>query len=1092
MSFERYTKIFDGYETGRTLRAHGKGAEFSFSAQQDEKRRRLFVTGETALFYQWKSEPDNPAHYHTITDALDPHHAFEAQYCLDLSSKAPEEYIRRLYKKVMWPPVLSYLKMNPVPAEWVCGIWASAKGLKFAEGGYLRMRVEIYRAHKGVNRHDVSLPPDEVLCIDFPEGDYDWTQFKRDLLLAAERDSDLGDWVSGQGTNFPASKSIAHIGVWIEGARYSGQFYIERPFLTASSGENLLPDFTQSVHDKEKFDWTAQYLSRKEWPEFRVTLNGQMVFEGEVFERCHRASEWAIDLPGELIKEQNTVCLELISDYHDPLPYILREVGVIEQPGGVVALIATDTGVAGAKAHALIRTEHENTTVRFAFPDGNLSGAAELTFAEAGLHGVAFDCGPACENALFTMQVGNCTVHGSIARIVEKAENEVLTGTGDMIYVQQRMADAEEFLSWYLSNAVGNLFTIRPTYRWSGTRLLSAQVWKTVARVLNEMGIKYAHMIDGRELPGIGTNPDGEMLAGEGFLGSQQHERDGAQFYWGQYCCESLTEEQRIDMAQRAWEEDPLHVGSTYSHHNRFYYGDSIYSQRDPHVPCDMRLAEEARVRQFALVRGDVPRHTGPAHSFKYLLKAGFSWVGAETMYGSMEPLMAFLRGANLWKGLRSAGVHHAVQWSSSPQDTPEHFRRYRLALYVSYMQGATEINTEEGLWHLEEYYSHFHRFSEGCKGHLKQQQDFYRYLSTHSRTGEFFAPMALLHGRHDGWHGFNNLQPWGWTGLPNSDAENSWGLLKVFYPLSKPGAALYIHGCDTDHPVGYHTGTPMGNIDAIPIECGADVYKRYPVLAFMGYNCADEADFDRLSAYVQGGGTLLLTRAHMTDTTAFDDILAGKLHYGENPFRFTDGEPIFRNATVGGIEVQICANALQSDEVLAVADDGTPLVVKYALGKGAVILFNANAYPAHPAIRPLYEQQLERAMRALADAQNVWAECGDDVQFTAYDQPDGSRHLYLLAVDWYRDPSFVRSCTVRAGGLRYKAHMPFGVMLKAVSDGNRIAWPHDENGEVLGLTECGARVQGTGKVAFTFAQNGEEKHIEVDFSSASVQEIAF
>ena len=146
-------------------------------------------------------------------------------------------------------------------------------------------------------------------------------------------------------------------------------------------------------------------------------------------------------------------------------------------------------------------------------------------------------------------------------------------------------------------------------------------------------------------------------------------------------------------------------------------------------------------------------------------------------------------------------------------------------------MQGATQINTEEGLWHIEEYYSHFHRFSGCCRAHLAQQQDFFRYVSSHSRTGVFYAPMALLHGRHDGWHGFGSRQPWGWAGKDNSDAENSWKLLRVFYPLSRPGEALYIHGCPTDRPVGYYSGTPLGNVDVLPIEC-------------------DETQFGRLQAF--------------------------------------------------------------------------------------------------------------------------------------------------------------------------------------------------------------------------------------------------
>ena len=120
MSFESYEKVYDGYSTrGTTLRAGGAGMSLALTKKAVAgKKYRLFVVGETALFYQWKDEPDYPAQYRTVTDALDTVHAHEAHYCLNLSSKQPEKYIRRVYKKVLWPPMLSYLGMSPVPDDW--------------------------------------------------------------------------------------------------------------------------------------------------------------------------------------------------------------------------------------------------------------------------------------------------------------------------------------------------------------------------------------------------------------------------------------------------------------------------------------------------------------------------------------------------------------------------------------------------------------------------------------------------------------------------------------------------------------------------------------------------------------------------------------------------------------------------------------------------------------------------------------------------------------------------------------------------------------------------------------------------------------
>ncbi len=1076
MSFERSQTLFENYEQGQILRPHGKGMELQFSYHaQEERRYRLFVVGETALFYQWKDEPDGPMQYRTVCDALDTEHALAARYCLNLSSSRPEQYVRRIYKKVMWPPLLSYLAMHPVPDLWKVGIWAKAENLHIEKDGFLRLRVDIRYKHEGVDIHSVTLDPDESHVIDLKDGSWDWQEFMRELNISPD--------------------NTAHVGVWFEGQGYSGKLYVEHPFLQAPTGENLLPEFDMPVPDKEQFDWTAQNLSRKEWPVFDVRLNGTQIFYGEVFERSHRCSEWEIDVPAAQLRDENKLEIYLISDYHDPVPYKVHEVRLLDQPGGPVALIAASlVGTLHDGAYALLRTAHDQAHIRFESSHAGLSGQSEYFFAKAGLHGIHLQCLQPGLNADFSLSCDEVTVHGRINRIVERQPDNVITGTGDMIYIEQRMDHVEEFLCWYVANHVGNLLTIRPTYRWSGSRVLVPEVWEVVNRVLNELGIKYALMTDGRELPGLNANPDDELLASNCYLGRQTHERDGAAWYWTtRKASSSLMSEQYGDMIQYIFKMDPKHTNSKHAPETFVYTRDGIYNYRDPFMKRDNRVGMEESLRSLQKNRHGALRHTGPSVMFKYLFAAGYKWLGAETMYGSMEPLMAFLRGACAMQGTSDMGVHHAVQWSSSPQDAPEHFRRYRLALYVSYMQGATEINTEEGLWRLEEYYSHFHRFSEGCKGHQEPQQDFYRYVASHSRTGRFYAPMGLLHGRYDGWHAFGNAHPWGWQDAENTDAEKSWDLLKVFYPLSKPGDALYIHGCDTDHAVGYHTGMPMGNIDVLPVESGADLLNRYKALAFMGYHCAKAEDHAKLHEYVQCGGHLLLTRAHLIDTTDFHDISSYRIKESDATKNvFSNENPIYTEGHVNGCAIKVCTNVAAPARVLMQTDEGLPFVCEYDLGEGVVTLINALAYPAHPAIRPTYEAQLERLMQEQLAHEEVWTETGDDVGSAIYVQDDGSRHIYLLAVDWFRPEALIRKAAIRVGKHRYTAHLPFGVMTKCVVSDGCAAWPHTEDGEVLSVANDAVRVQGVGKVVFTLAKNGVQRDLAVDFSEKTIQRLNY
>lgn len=1064
MEFQRYQPIYNSDE-GTTLRP-GRSASFEFDALGDIAQRsaRLFVTGETALHYLWKDEPDYPAQYRKIEDALDSAHADRAQFCLNLSNGPEVNYAKRLYKKVLWPPVLSYLPLHDVPQELTAGVMARARGLKLKPGGHLRMAIEVYYGRPGVSRHSVNCLPDEVFTLDIPEGDYDWTRLETRVRVPLD---------------------AAHVGVLIEGADYEGELYIERPFLDAR-GYNLLPDFTTSTPDKEKFEWTGCNLSRKEWPEFRVALNGQIVFEGEVFERSHRRSEWELKLPGGLLKQcGNELEVALISDYNAPLPYTVHELGLITEPDGPLTLIACpESAPAGGVAALLVKTKAPNAEVELAASNG-LSMSAPARFEQPGLNVVRLDCPVPMLNASFTLKCGDECVAGNIARIVERAEDGVITGTGDMVYVHQDPDSFAEYLSWYLSENLGNMLTMRPTYRWSGSRVLDEASWRECARILDGMGVKYAHMLDGRELPGMDANPSVDMLDGPSFLGRQLHERDGSLFYWGvRHSGGSPAEEQYADMESRIYAEHPDTTSSDHSAENHFYNGGDLVLYKPIDLPRDMAAAHEFAVNMLKKLRCGAPRHTGPSVMFKYFYEAGYEVLGAETMYGSMEPIMAFLRGAALGHGARDIGVHHAVQWSSSPHDTPERFRRYRLALYVSYMQGATHINTEEGLWHMEEYYAYFNRFSEACQGHKRQQADFYRYVSTHSRTGRFYTPMAVLHGRLDGWHSFGPNHPWGLPDVTDCDAEKSWNLLKVFYPLSIPGRALYIHGCPNE-PVGYHTGTPRGNVDAVPVEAPARVLGGYRALAFMGYNRAEAGDLDKLMEYVEAGGTLILGWAHLNTRTERAAIESYAHSYPAHPFvSRLGGAPEFVADTAGGAPLMVARNLGEGAHVLNLTDFGRPLMVEYNWGKGRVLMLNAREYPASAAVRPAYEA----ALASVCDA--LWADepsamlCGDDVQTAVYLQPDGTRHYHALAVDWFRAPEPMRHAALRLGEATYPVELPFGVMLKIVADDSRAAWCLSEEGEVLRLGGEGATVQGAGRQRFALAQGGALRIVEVEFDA--------
>lgn len=1061
ISFEKYYPVFESKE-GVQLRAKGKVAEFTFKFEKKEnKRYRLFNAGQTAIYYYWKSEFGCNAQYHQISDSLDVKHAYKAQYCLDFSSEVSELYVKRVHKQVDWPPMVWYIPLSPVPTAWKTGIFACAKNVKVEQGGYLRMRVDIRVRAKAYEE------PEFSYLIDIPQNTYSWREISKDIEI-------------------PTNAKCVYC--FVEGVKYSGELYLETPYLKAS-GQNLLCDFNMPAPRSTNFDWVGQNITKREWPKFEIKLNGKVFFKDEIFERCHCGSEWAVDIPQHLLKKKNKLSYRYISDYHDTMPYNLQEVAILEQPAGELAIISCSKLASIAdKARILLRTEKENVKVSFLCESNAVQGEKEYIFKEKGLHGIALTCLKPAQNVNFTLKTETTEIRGNIERIAIKKQDNVLVGTGDMIYVEQTESYTEEYLSWYVSNNVGNFITVRPTYRWSGTRVINPKVWALFNRVLNELDMKYVLMFDGREAPGCDTQPSQKMLKGKGYMGAQRHEVCMHCSYQAKTAvvndpfdkaCIQLITEIRKENPEYIFPFDPISEEVQLQYFEKLAKGENI----------DFRWRKEIVVAYMRAARGGIAtRHTGVTPYFKYFFEAGFSWVGAETMYSTHEQILSFLRGACRNIGQKNYGVHNAVQWSTYPHDTPDRFRRYRLALYDSYLLGASDINTEEGLWRIEEYWVPFNRFSKACIGHLKQEQDFMDYVTTHTRSGEFYTPVAFMHGRLDGTNLVVEHRTWG---LPShvTDAERSWGMMRVFYPLAQRNCIYRKPDCSATEPQGYYSGTPIGCVDAIPAECELSMLKNYKTVAFAGYHCFEDEDMDKLEKFANDGGRVLMSLVHFTNTSMANDIKSGNFSFAEAVEKFTIGAPEFVTSTKNGIDFTYCRNMRTDNaQVIATTDDNQPLLLSYSLGKGKIVVMAAKEYPAHKAIEDTYKEALESIGLESFDEENVWAKTDEKVTFAVYNQEDASKHVYFLAVDWYNEPEKIRKATLRIKTCEYEVKLPFGVMIKCVVNGESFAYPKSESAEVINLTQKSFTVQGKGIVDFVYGKNGQEKNITVDFTNKPVQ----
>lgn len=942
---------------------------------------RLRLTGEVSVDRRLRTESGFPPFYRRIDDALD-HHTL-------LLASSGEGFPRRAYFR---------LSPNVSPRETSRAFRISVKkdAVTVLEGGRLGVEVAVYRKRPGRNRDDISGKPDDVSFLSFGAGTEDW----RELTLPVHVDP-----------------QVACVLFTIAGESFRGRVWLNEPRFPGDDGKNDLPPFAPTQTSDLTRNWLGENLSKTEWPEFRLSLNGSVFFEGPLYQPEYTWPSAEVDVPRSLLHEgANQLTVELTSNYHDALPFVLKKVEWLGTAAGRVEVVACPKLVdAGREFAVTLATREANQAVRVSVssPHGIEPVSTEVVFAKPGLNFVRFRAAEAGPGAVLRFQSGAVERTAAVERVVERPEDGILLGSGDSMYAPAELEPFRRFHTWYLQNGIGNSIMYRPIYRWGGARVMDAEAWKEAVRICEGAGLKCVHLLDGRELPGIEIAPTRDMLSGPMFLGAQLHEYDGAYNYWGirpRKPQEALFWDvyQRFPFQGRAWGAvDPRVPGGP--EQGPLYY--------DTHAAADMREGAQYFVDSLKILRERAGRHSGPSTLFKYFYQAGFDWLAAETMYGPHEVVLGALRGAGLAYGHPRYGVHIATQWSSSPHDTEAAFRRYFLTLATSYLHGVEHINQEDALWHMEENYSAEDRFSAACRGHLKVHQDFYSFLRSHSRRGTMRVPVGFLQGQYDGWNGFSSGPIWAQEGAQwaSGAPEKSWDLLKTFFPRSELGA-IYRHPIP-DEPVGFFTGTPYGPADLVPVEADAKALGRYRALVLLGWNTADREQIARLVEYVENGGRLLLALPHVSTGVrrgeALTPLEGPELHtllgleyrgltQSEGSFTAQRPEDGKLAAAVAG-RLRLGQVVLQGAQVRLADGRGTPLLVENRIGRGTVTFVNAAEYPGEEALAPLYRLLVEAVGEdsLAAERGRLWVRGSDDVSFAVYDRGRIST-AYLLNVDWW------------------------------------------------------------------------------------------
>lgn len=422
-----------------------------------------------------------------------------------------------------------------------------------------------------------------------------------------------------------------------------------------------------------------------------------------------------------------------------------------------------------------------------------------------------------------------------------------------------------------------------------------------------------------------------------------------------------------------------------------------------------------------------------------YNLEAGTNLPFIEIMGTDPELSVAAVRGAAEAYGINFWGTYVAHEWYAGHYHA-DALKRKRLEIEYkfAYMNGTHVLLHESGddvlSAHGREYPADSIPSTE-CREFI---DSFCKFVRADDRpAGNPVVKVAFMQGNLDSWVGTGrqslctgsfawsqfNGREWGYD-----EPEWAWNLLDEIGKKRK-WWEFDSYACDGRD---LSSLPPYGIYDIIPASSSTEVMAKYDTIIYCGWNTMTEDQLTRLEAYVEQGGTLLMTAAHLNTSSKrkaefspvrsgdlsrlFGVKLSGKTFASGVGMKFrtdsmVDGvlyprslnsynDPLFSLGYVDYAETELCGAvpvATLEDSFHFVDQPGQPTILENKLGKGVAILMTTVNYPGKNSVYPLYRFLVKELMRAGNESASVKLAAPDAVRYTVY--PDGS--VYLLNLDY-------------------------------------------------------------------------------------------
>ena len=421
----------------------------------------------------------------------------------------------------------------------------------------------------------------------------------------------------------------------------------------------------------------------------------------------------------------------------------------------------------------------------------------------------------------------------------------------------------------------------------------------------------------------------------------------------------------------------------------------------------------------------------------RYCYMAGADFIRSETLVPHTQHLCSQARPAAEAIGKGEWGVHIASQHAFQPLRENHHLGCYYLSLLQPWLMGANMLYDEDNLFQLfkDEHQAWDDRLTKVKRDMIR---DFLRFAKTHPRKGEVRRRIAFWEGRYAApfngficgseqtpdysvWGKFGNEAPeWG-----HRQPEKCRQLLDVLMP----GASTHPLRQRFDRIRFYFSGTPYGDFDEVPAEASAEYLSRYKLLLNLGWNTMIDEDYEKLRKFVADGG-VLLTGIPQFSTHVRRDFLrdmsdlalyrggdladlcgirvkgAGKPYSGQwnaadrekYPPQLLSAMPS-RSLTEDGECLLADIEPAGAETAAWDADNDSPVLTRFRLGKGLVYTFTAWVYPGHEQ----FQSTAAEIIAKLADEYKgeIWIDDPSREVFWNVREMAGGALLSMLNTDW-------------------------------------------------------------------------------------------